>query len=292
TPGTSFMVRLNKRLTSQKFVDNLKSRVSRLKTYIFSGFNEPGEGEKKIVNYLRNSEQNYKNYVIFSPDSDMVILGLLLNTSFSPDDQRKVSTLKIIRHDQQRDNYGVIEIDTLNDAIYDYVTKNMDSDNLPDRNFVIWDISFLFTAFGNDFVPKIESINVNQDVEKIMSRYTKHLNSNPENYPYLISYNTSLKQKRINQTYLLDIIKELQKSEGDSLRNIYMSTHYHNYDKLKKMLGADPQNFTTTMNEFLDSLRKFNYDITHLKENQIVSKWETQKDFIRKLQKLVDIDNR
>ena len=47
---------------------------------LFSGSDQPGEGEHKILHYIREMKKNENfdenwSHCIFSPDADMIILG-------------------------------------------------------------------------------------------------------------------------------------------------------------------------------------------------------------------------
>ena len=42
---------------------------------IISGVNVPGEGEHKLLQYIRNNKQIY-NYVIYGLDADLIFLAL------------------------------------------------------------------------------------------------------------------------------------------------------------------------------------------------------------------------
>ena len=295
TPGTPFMTTLDNLLKSDKFSRKLKHICTNLKSYIVSGFNEYGEGEKKIVDHLRLSEQKPGDYTIYSPDSDMTLLGLLLNTSMSLTDPRRITKLKILRHNQQQKNYDIINIDNLSNNIYRYIINNFTSLDNPRKDSIINDIVLILTIFGNDFLPKIESFIVRQDFNRIIDKYivVLLLQKHKARFNYLIEYNkTNDQDKKINQKFLFELIKELQKDEGGNLQKKYMATHYRNYNKLKSIMGADQENFTKVFNTFLDDLYKFNNDVKKFNNNDegninyIISKWSKKNTFMDKIKRL------
>ena len=150
SPGTEFMESLNELLYSDIFQNKLKKICKNLKKYEYSGTNEFGEGEKKIVDYVHKYELS--NVAIYSPDSDMTLLCLLLNNYFNQ--------VKIIRHNQQENNYDIIDIDLLRTNLYGYILNSLKI-NTKNTNIkvnkvsVIDDVVFILTIFGNDFLPKI-----------------------------------------------------------------------------------------------------------------------------------------
>jgi len=206
----------------------------------------------------------------------MTLLCLLLINNFK--------NIVILRHNQQDNNYDIIDIDLLAENLYKYIS-NKTTNNL-DKVNIIYDIVFVLTIFGNDFLPKIEAFNVKYDFDKIIDRYMMLLKDKNE---YLIN----IKNKTINQLIFTQLIKILHYDEGGNLQQIYISTHYQNYDKLKQLFKTTSDNFIKKITLFLNKLRKFNNDI---KNNKIdVSKWNTDNEFIdllMKLTKFQQLDNK
>ena len=52
---------------------------------------EPDEGEKKIVDHMRSLDQKKSNYLVYSPDSDVILLCLLLNNNFNPENPKRIT---------------------------------------------------------------------------------------------------------------------------------------------------------------------------------------------------------
>jgi 5'-3' exonuclease len=297
TPGTPFMDLLVGKLTSKKFNDKIRIICPNVKEYIFSGPYEPGEGEKKIVDRLRSSDQKKSNYTVYSPDSDVTLLCLLLNTKLNG---KKIEKLNILRHNQQKNNYNVIDIDTLSTNLYEYVYEKVETNKrkkLLDQDSIINDIVFILTIFGNDFVPKIQAFNVKYDFTKIINKYTEvlinHLDSKGVQQSLVVLDKNNDGHKRINFDFFKDIIKVLKFDEGGNLQKVYMTSHYKNYDKLKRLMGADHNTFTDKLNKFLSMLRHFNDDIRQLNGEDLLKKWNVTNniDFFDKLKKMVKLGN-
>jgi 5'-3' exonuclease len=138
-----FMYVLAKRM-SKEYNQNKKIIISDVKEY--------GEGEKKIMYYMFNKNKkidNNDNILIFSPDADMIQLASValyrfgLNNIFP----------KIYVYNKDL-------IDIYNFA--KYITNLTYKDEINDNNKIIKilkDYICLFTFFGNDFLPKILSLN-------------------------------------------------------------------------------------------------------------------------------------
>ena len=289
TGGTTFMHQLDKILRSQKFEENLSKICRNLKKYIYSGVYIPGEAEKKIFNHIKNSSHQIDNLLIYSPDADVTLLGLLLSSKLSPRDTPS-QNIKILRYNQQKDNYNIIMIDILRDNIFNYIHNSFKNgtklNGKLDKYSIINDIVLLLTIFGNDFVPKIESFNVSQDFNKIIDKYIQTLNHLAK---YFIQFSKSSQKNIINKDFLLEIFKNLKEDEGGNLQKIYMVSHYRNYEKLKKTLNATSENFTHVVNLFLNNLRDLHVDMQNYGEDKL-DRWSKSNDFINKLKKVARLE--
>ena len=79
SPGTNFMKRLQNSLHSNDFNEMVKNVCQNIKKIKISDTTFPGEGEMKIINHIKkNKINNKKNICVYSPDSDMIILLLIL----------------------------------------------------------------------------------------------------------------------------------------------------------------------------------------------------------------------
>lgn len=305
TPGTKFMEGINTVLSGSDFELTLKEKCKNLDKYILSGPYEPGEGENKIVNYLRSvlassAELQRASYVVYSPDSDVILLSLILNTQ-SPINNKKISPLTMLRHNQQKNTYDVIDIDKLSNNIFTYVKNEIGSkqkNKSLDKNYIIKDIVLLLTLFGNDFMPKIDALNPRYDFTKIIDIYINVIKKDLQ----LIRFSKKEKKEIINFSVLLDIIKQLQIDEGGTLQKIYMDSHYQNYNKLKDMFSErdeNEDNFIKNLNDFLATLRQFNYDIRKLDPKKdtkkhikyLEKKWLDCTDFINKMIRLTRLSD-
>lgn len=213
TPGTTFMDLLDARLKSIAFARKVKKICSSLDIYYYSGSRVIGEGEKKIFNHLRKSNYEIGKYSIYSTDSDVILLCLLLNTPTIDRQNRYITQLKMIRHNPQTGEYDVIDVDKLKNNISEY-TNNIDCIN---------DIVFLLTIFGNDFLPKIHTYDAKYDFDKIIKIYKD------SNIKIIID-------KKLNFNNLIVIFQKLVDYEKNNAANNYILNKYKN----GKKFGKDP----------------------------------------------------
>tara|TARA_S200000501_G_scaffold366600_1_gene401568 strand:- start:670 stop:2250 length:1581 start_codon:yes stop_codon:yes gene_type:complete len=197
----------------------------------------------------------------------------------------------MLRHNQQKDNYDIIDIDTFGDELYNYVFSKIGNNKL-DRDNIINDIVFIYTMFGNDFLPKVESINVKYDFFEIINIYSKILILLKEkiNFNYLTYYSKKIGLKKINYIFFYNLIKELQINEHDRLYKVYMQTNYRNYDKIKKILDTNDINFIKDLKKLLKKIQTFNNDVKKAPDIQKLDIWINDKSFIKIMIKLTNIN--
>lgn len=176
SPGTIFMDKINmllhniKMITKNKLVkkdDLVLSKsdyefYSKIKHFDYSDTESKGEGEMKIIDLI-NSLKKLKSdekILFFSPDSDVILLSMV---SKYPDN------IIVVKYDQELNNLSLIEIKLLKETIYSYcIDRINNSDFIKSKNnlFIdklIKDLVFIFTIFGNDFLPRCEAIQTNYD---------------------------------------------------------------------------------------------------------------------------------
>lgn len=269
---TSFMKSVEIKLKSEDFFNKLQKVCPKLEKVVVSDQNIYGEGEKKIMEYICEHRLVGK-YAIFSPDADVIMLGIIgqnkLNngSTFSVIRYNQQSGgYDVIDIDMLRNNifeYVSNKLKILNDmqnAIVDTsfnsdvnanINANINSNQLQSqgkknaknstkyvtKKSVTDDIAFIFTLFGNDFIPRVESIDVRNNIETLMDIYCNVINRSDKKY-FVYTPSSSSEERRINYFNLCQLISELANIEGLLLNETYMSNKYKNYRTLKKKLGV------------------------------------------------------
>lgn len=163
SPGTQFMDKLCKELNKIEFIDKCKTVCTNLIGILVSDVYNPGEGEMKIINCMRNLKSTKNKICVYSPDSDMILLLMLLN----------IPTI-LLRYDQQKsqkeetDIYNLIDVNSFKKQLVDYCLTKIDT---IDEKHIINEIVYIFTIFGDDFLPKLESIQVSSDINYLLDNY-------------------------------------------------------------------------------------------------------------------------
>lgn len=233
TSGTSFMDNVATLLKSDELTTEIKKICPHMIKYIVSTHDIPGEGEKKIIeDILLNKTKG--SYTIFSPDADVIILAMIVQSML---DLNSVdTTFDVLRFNQQTTEYDTINITKLIDNIYAYVQKELTIDKtLINKTNVALDISLLFTLFGNDFVPKIESIDARHDVTTLMNNYCSMLNTTKKIKQLVYTDGDKFK---IEYDNLIKLFEHMAQIESELLCETYLASTFKNYNFLKRVFGS------------------------------------------------------
>ncbi|KAH8584260.1 Kem1p-like exonuclease [Cryptosporidium sp. chipmunk genotype I] len=210
TPGTTFMHELRRQL---EFFINYQIHTDSLWTnleVILSGADVPGEGEHKIMDFIRciKSQKDYNNnttHCLYGLDADLIMLSLashephfsLLREEIKFSSSRNCESRTVCT----KEKFQFLHISILRDYIInDLNPRNLSieelnlcsgfktglNNDLQDRS-CIWDDvlidserlidDFIILGFivGNDFLPHIPFHTVDQGLARIISSYKKYL---------------------------------------------------------------------------------------------------------------------
>jgi 5'-3' exonuclease len=215
---------------SDKFSNEIKSRYCNLDNIVVSGNKEQGEGEKKIITDIIFN--NRGESVIFSPDADIIILAAILKNILKYK-KNLHSNITIIRYDTYNKLYETLNVNEFCADIYTYIQKNVGDIKISEAR-VINDICFIFTLLGNDYIPKMNSINIKTDIEILLDIYIyTYINMNNVYITYYVD-----NKFMINYLAFAKYIENLSRKEVILLKDRYMLNKYYNTKKLKKIFGT------------------------------------------------------
>ena len=282
SPGTFFMVKLGRFLNNKSFKNEVNKILPlvRHNNFILSNFTDKDEGEKKIMDYINDTDNAVSGKIcIFSPDADIILLSMIL--------KNKNIEKTVLRNDQQRSTkiinltdsyYDLIDIDTLENELFNYM-KNKDLNKIK----VINDIVFIFTFFGDDFLHKIESFNVRNDIELILDIYKDLLEQNDYTNCYLLNNDDII---TINYNNFMKILEMFSKMENKLIQRNYFEKKYKNYSYLLNKINNDLKNkkyeySTVDHNNVLEFIKKNNI-------NNVIKEFEI--DLIELINKFITIE--
>lgn len=207
TPGTEFMTNLS--LALQKWINKKISTEDKTGiwhknlTVILSDSSVPGEGEHKIMDYLRKqrSSNHYNRnlrHCLYGADADLIMLGLathethftILREEFKPFQPRPCELCRQFGH-KLTDCQGTKSLEAAKDAIIvggggpDFVLiklyvlkealrKDMDRESYVRLEFERFIDDYIFLCFfvGNDFLPHLPSLDIRENaVDRLLRIY-------------------------------------------------------------------------------------------------------------------------
>lgn len=145
TPGTAFMRRLQQRL--QEVCSGSRSQ------WILSSWDEPGEGEHKIMERWRQRQDTEEAWAIYGLDADLIVLSLL-----NRGDRNRVWLFRevvedggIVRGDDGLEKFNWFDVR----ALEEWLIGRVGVDRM--------DYCFAMSFLGNDFLPSSLSYKMRDD---------------------------------------------------------------------------------------------------------------------------------
>lgn len=164
TTGTEFMDKLGKHI--MKYI---KSRMATSILWqnidvIFSNEKVPGEGENKLICFIRKYGTTEESYCIHGLDADIIMLAL----------GSQMPKFFILRDDLYDDanKYHLVDVGGARKDLLNLMRWKLDDKF--DDNLAIYDYIFLCFICGNDFLPHVPSIEIIESgIDVILSIYKK-----------------------------------------------------------------------------------------------------------------------
>ncbi|KAI7974680.1 hypothetical protein EIK77_003828 [Talaromyces pinophilus] len=216
TPGTEFMARLTKQLKyfiSKKISEDVEWQGVDI---VLSGHEVPGEGEHKIMEYIRQAkaQPGYDpnvRHCLYGLDADLIMLGLLSHdpyfcllreeVTFGRQAQKKSKEL-------EHQNFYLLHLC----IVREYLELEFQELQMTENSGFIYDMEriiddFILMAFfvGNDFLPNLPHMHINEGALALM--FTKYKEALPKMGGYINEYG-SINLQRLG--ILLDELSEFE----------------------------------------------------------------------------------
>ena len=243
TPGTPFMCRLNEQLqyfvTMKISTDSLWQNV----TVILSGHETPGEGEHKIMDFIRHakSKPDYDpniRHCLYGLDADLMMLGLCTHDphfSLLREEVRFTSKKTVQKRTVTPENttFHLLHLSLLREYIDHEFRSLREEAILPfgyNLESIIDDWILMGFLIGNDFLPHLPNLHINKGaLSELFATYKKVL---PQLTGY-INLNGKLHLSRF-ETFL----EALAEKELDRFEDIYSDAKWIEGKTTKKVHGA------------------------------------------------------
>jgi 5'-3' exonuclease len=264
TPGTEYMERINKRMIE------LVKKIGEERNikYIYSSYHVEGEGEHKILQYIRMNVKSEETIVIYGLDADLLFLALSLGVG---------NNLYIMREKAIFQNKTLEIEDEVN---YNYVEINELHLMINNLNIKTNDFIMLCYLVGNDFIPGLLTTDIKRNgLDKIIGSYEearKFINKD------IIEKNKDGKII-INYDLILEIFKKLEYTEWGIWKNINRDKHEKNDNERQKELNKfiTGENMSTECLEKIEFINEIEYYNYYLGINDSI----IEKSIIKKMVK-------
>ena len=233
TPGTNIMIKIDKAIT-----DWLKSAKNLPEKTLYSSHLDPGEGEHKIFDYIRNDVHVKGDgaNIVYGADNDLFILTLIC----------KEENMYLYK-----DDFDILY--DMNNAKKQTI-EFMKFDGCDESKLLV-DFSILMTFAGNDFLPQFPNISSSiNSLDIALTAYKKnklHLHTSENNISWkaLLMLFRSINSYTINKEdlYIQSLkLKYPYKELRDSVivKNIYGQPVNENYDSSKHYRTFDLEKFS------------------------------------------------
>jgi len=228
SPGTYFMEKLNEAL--KVFIKTLEIKT------ILSDSDERGEGEHKILHYIK--ENNLSNKIcIYGLDADLIMLSLVSR-------KEKIVLLR------ERTEYNIEKTD--NEYIYlkidplkDYLIRSLNIRRIVDETIIIDDYIFICFLLGNDFMNHIPSLNLRYGGHDLLLKIYADLQNRYQGYFQLVDKD---KSDLLHTTFFKEFIHEIAMKEKDTMRKI-LSVRERQSKKIHNQYSYDFQSFRGKVDE-------------------------------------------
>jgi 5'-3' exonuclease len=168
TPGTKFMYHLNKYIDwyIRKEKSNPNSHWNKLEV-VYSNSSAPGEGEFKLMSYIRKYGNKSESYCINGMDADLIMLALASH----------IPKFYVLREEMMSSSFDFyfINIGTVRESLSEIMRWNDDKHNHENKYNMersINDFVFLCFSVGNDFIPHIPALEITEGgIEMIFNVY-------------------------------------------------------------------------------------------------------------------------
>ena len=271
TPGTDFMVKLDKELT--KFISKLKKTYPNI-TMKYSSYKEEGEGEHKIMQFIK-SNYNKKDFshVIYGLDADLIFLTLSTNMPNLFLLRETSQFKKTTSHDDNstiEEDLTFVSIDetklTLNAYIQKQITLEF-SEEIFEKSPLsklshINDFIFICFFLGNDFLPHILSLDIKKNgIEYVLNAYIHSIILSEDNLIKLIKNNNGdITDIQINPIGFEAFLRFLSDSEEKFFKED-LPKHMQNYSK-RRIFAATLYEKEVALQENIFNIKtydKFNF---------------------------------
>ncbi|TRX92983.1 hypothetical protein FHL15_006121 [Xylaria flabelliformis] len=266
TPGTEFMAKLTRQL--KYFINKKISEDSDWQgcDIVLSGHEVPGEGEHKIMEYIRNAkaQPDYDanvRHCLYGLDADLIMLGLLSHDPHFCLLREEVTfgrASKTKSKELEHQNFYLLHLCIVREYL-ELEFQDLKKDgalSIPfDMERIIDDFILMAFFVGNDFLPNLPYLHINEGALATMFRIYKQILPQCEGYIN--------EEGVINLSRLKLLLDELAKEEYRHFEHEHSDSNWIRSKQLAETNGHEPAKakgkltMTSSQKELWKRIRKF-----------------------------------
>lgn len=271
SPGTSQMEKISKGLK----IAAKKKQFGNI-TVIIDDYSIPGEGEHKILQYIKmlETENSKDKLVVYSPDADMIILCLQYEGdiyNIRERDPKRKEDKELYPSDEVKNI--IFSVNKYRSALKNEIAINKSD---IDEFKLARDIMFITFFIGNDFVKAIYYTKSNKrGFRTILDLYKEtfqELIKVGNQNEYLVFTNNNIPQ--INRNFFIKYLKKLSSIENSSMKIYYKGILFkmnkpiekkseNSFELMKSNFEHEPYYSLNNPNSDQGVFKKINYNEPH-----------------------------
>ena len=205
TPGTDFMQKLSDSIT---YAFSFVEEKYNVQNVIVSTSSEPGEGEHKLFEYMRNNDMKRDNIALYGLDSDLIMLSI-----FHLD---YCSNIFVFREAPEFLKSSLpVDVSTANNEPYFLDMKHLATSIISEMSCVdhhinrVYDYVFLCFFLGNDFLPHFPSMNIRtHGIDTLLTIYRNVIGKYPGKF--IITENNTISWNNLRK--IISFVSQNEKS--------------------------------------------------------------------------------
>jgi 5'-3' exonuclease len=214
TPGTTFMAFLHSEL--HKYFDDEKKFSFKV---ILSDSDEQGEGEAKILDYIKATDVQKDADVIYGLDADLIMLSLLSS-------RNNIYLLREPVHFEMKvpKPFLLLNIPLLRKYISvecSDVDASTESERLANDKYdenIVWDYVVLCFMLGNDFLPPLSFLKIKfNGIDMLVNTYRKVKEQTQQTLIVYVQKEDGSYTYKLNYLFLLKLLEHLKNIEDECM---------------------------------------------------------------------------
>ena len=207
TPGTKFMSDLN------VFLEDFLKKHDLAPKAILSGSDVPGEGEHKVMSYIRKHHAAGDIECVYGLDADLIFLTMMCEKPGMHLIRERVYFTGSNENSAANTDFAAIEFDLMS---IDRLRQSLEKDARQTRHRqyletnLVRDFTFLCFLLGNDFLPHLPSLTIKYGGMDILQRHYFSLLQSQERHLILADLS-------INMSFLRELLRVLSFEEDKNL---------------------------------------------------------------------------